>query len=833
MQLYPYQQRIKELILAGQSVIVQAPTGSGKTLGSLAPYIEAYFDLPAEAFPRKCIYSVPMRVLANQFHTEYENYADSYRRIYRREIAVGIQTGDRPEDPKLENSLIFSTIDQTLISFLNIPYALGTGSANLNAGAVMSSYLVFDELHLFDPDTMLPTTLEMLRMLRGITPFIIMTATFSSQMLQRLAELLDAVVVPEDAQAREAMQDIGSQVGKVRRFHGLDTPLTAEQVLRNSSDSRRIICICNTVHAAQELYLGIKALLEINGKSETQVTLLHSRFYKNDRDKKEAWIREHFGTPQADYAGPPLILVATQVIEVGVDATCDVMHTEIAPAASILQRAGRCARRAHETGDVYVYLPRTEAGDPDYTPYFLASQAKKTERGRHLCEATWAALRSAQFQGQHMSFQQEQALINLVHTPIDQEILDQLADKRHTHRDTLLRTMQGLDKGMAPDLIRNINTRFVMVHPDPAADEHLRHNPWHYDGFALHPGTIAKAFKAFEELGSDIPWLMQTAQRLEEKSGSKEEAPSRQRPEYHWYQLQESKEVFQSAVIAIHPKLARYDEELGFRFELSTGNYDVHKRRGKQRQSGYSYHKETYAEHIAGLYRAYRHALPDPQSNRMRLPLIDEIAHTVWRLERNPAWQISSDTVDYLLRMIFVCHDLGKLNVQWQAWAHKWQRRVGEFYGDVDKSLPPNYMAAHTDFEPTNEQKAAQKKLGKRPPHAGESAMAGGRLLYACCQGNQPLWKAVMTAITRHHHAGSNSHQPFVMHKFAKPAVHEALDAVGLDRQLAEQIFWQVGNDDVLDKYLVNFDRQGIQEVLFYFLLIRVLRLADQRSQER
>ena len=831
MQLYPYQQCIKMLLLSGRSVIVQAPTGAGKTLGSLAPYIEAYFDLPTEAFPRKCIYSVPMRVLANQFHADYKRHADTYRRKYRREIAVSIQTGDRPDDPKLESSLIFSTIDQTLSNFLNIPYALGTGSANLNAGAVMSSYLVFDELHLFDPDIMLPTTLEMLRMLRGVTPFVIMTATFSSQMLHRLAELLDAVVVPEDAEARLAMQVIGSQVGKVRRVYAVDRPLTADQVLSNSPTGKRTICICNTVRSAQTLYQEIKQKLRSDGDSETQVKLIHSRFYKSDRDAKEAWIRDHFGTPQTEYSGAPLILVATQVIEVGVDATSDVMHTELAPAASILQRAGRCARRAHETGDVYVYLPRTEAGEPDYTPYFLESQAKQTERGRRLCEATWAVLTSAEFQGQPMNFAQEQALIDLVHTPIDQEILDQLADQQYMHRDKVLRTMQGLDKGMAPELIRNVNTRFVFVHPDPAADEHLQHNPWYYDGFAMYPGTIDKAFRMFEEVGPDAPWLMQSAQRIEDKSG--EDTPNRQRPEYRWYQLQESKEVYQSAIIAVHPSLARYDEEIGFRFELSNTDHDLHRRPGKPRQPNYSYHRETYAEHVSGLYRAYSQALPDLRTNQMRLSLADEIAHTVSRLENNQTWQLPTGTTDYLLRTLFACHDLGKLNIQWQRWAHKWQQRVGRFYGDVDKSLPPNYMAAHTDFDPTDEQKEAQKKLGKRPPHAGESAMAAGQLLYICCKGNKLLWRAAMTAITRHHHAGSDSHQPFAMHKFAKPAVLEALDEVGLDRNLAEQIFWQVGNNDVLNKHLVNFDRHGIQEVLLYFLLIRVLRLADQRSQER
>jgi hypothetical protein len=35
---------------------------------------------------------------------------------------------------------------------------------------------------------MLPTTLEMLRMLRGVAPFLLMTATFSREMLHGLAQ---------------------------------------------------------------------------------------------------------------------------------------------------------------------------------------------------------------------------------------------------------------------------------------------------------------------------------------------------------------------------------------------------------------------------------------------------------------------------------------------------------------------------------------------------------------------------------------------------------------------------------------------------------------------
>jgi len=233
MPLYPYQEHVKQLLYNGKSVILQAPTGAGKTRAALAPFIEAFFEHPPDFFPRKCIYSVPMKVLANQFQEEYFSLTQKYQRIHKREMSVSIQTGDRPEDDKFESNLIFTTIDQTLSNYLSTPYGLGKRLANLNAGAVLSSYLVFDELHLYDPDSTLPTTLTMLRDIRKITPFIVMTATFSSQMLGRLANLLNAVVVPESQDARIEMESIGSQIGKNRRFYAIDNPLSAEQVLKN------------------------------------------------------------------------------------------------------------------------------------------------------------------------------------------------------------------------------------------------------------------------------------------------------------------------------------------------------------------------------------------------------------------------------------------------------------------------------------------------------------------------------------------------------------------------------------------------------------------------
>ncbi len=129
-----FQNHVANLLLVEKrNVILQAPTGSGKTHAAMLPFLNALEH--KRDFPRKCIYSVPMRVLANQFVTIYKEAVKRAGRDDR--IPVNIQTGERPDDPELRSNLIFATIDQTLSSFLISPYSLSRRKANLNAAAVM------------------------------------------------------------------------------------------------------------------------------------------------------------------------------------------------------------------------------------------------------------------------------------------------------------------------------------------------------------------------------------------------------------------------------------------------------------------------------------------------------------------------------------------------------------------------------------------------------------------------------------------------------------------------------------------------------------------------
>src|SRR5690606_7276938 len=283
MPAYAYQAGVKRLLHAGRSVILQAPTGAGKTRAALDPLIEGFFAQQADPFPRKCICSVPMRVLANQFSQEYADLAARYARRFDRRIDVRIQTGEPSCDPQFEANLIFATIDQSLSSALGVPYSVGGRKANLNAGAVYASYLVFDGFHLFPQgdgasvEGALTTTLQLLMRLKEYVPFVLMTATFSSTMLVRLAQLLDAEVVqvpPEEY--RKIAADENGQV-RQRTFTLHEDVINAEAVL--ATHQQRSIAICNQVARAQELYKNLRQLTQ---DSDIEVILLHSRFTQAD-----------------------------------------------------------------------------------------------------------------------------------------------------------------------------------------------------------------------------------------------------------------------------------------------------------------------------------------------------------------------------------------------------------------------------------------------------------------------------------------------------------------------------------------------------------------------
>jgi CRISPR-associated endonuclease/helicase Cas3 len=760
-------------------------------------------------------------------------------------MRTAVQTGARPEDRRLEADLIFTTIDQTLSNFLCIPYALSNRQANLNAGAVISSYLIFDELHLFDPSAAFPTTLQMLHMLRGVTPFVLMTATLSETMIDTLCNWLGAekVVVSSDELA-----EIPSQQGKVRRFHVIEAQLTPDPVL--AYHQQRSLAVCNTVDRAQQLYQGLVAqgcrpvpfnhselerlyqalgsaheppqrqrLLEEgiqrlyklireyrNWDQVTWVLLLHARFIRSHRDFKEAFVRKEFGSPEKHRRQVPnLILVATQVVEVGLDITCQALHTEIAPASSVLQRAGRCARFIGESGDVFIYqVPTDDKGEPRYQPYHTGGQ-------QALCEASWEAFADPRRNGHALNFAAEQEVIREVHAEHDARLLERLRAGRYDRRQRMYQAIAEQDRGLARDLIREVDSRAVIVHPNPRQIE----DPWAYEPFGLHRGTLFGAFRELEELartqGYD-GWIMMVPRELVSL-----EQDSRRRPEYEWLEVRDKDDLLGAPLVAVHPQFAAYDAVIGFR--LGEGNRFISPcvghERVRQERGKYCYQRESYAHHVSGLYRAYRGLL------------VDEIRYAAARLER--AFGLPKGAVDQAIRLSILLHDLGKLTIEWQGWAHRWQEAIGH-------PVPDGEMLAHTDYDPTDpKHEAAERRLkGRRPPHAVEGARAAAELVSQVWDTRTPagelLLRAVLTAIARHHATGAASYHDYQLHRQAPRSLTEAMAIMRTHWSFEFGSLLRPERQGDLRELLIEHEKD--QQAILYFLLARALRLADQRSQK-
>ena len=565
---YNYQKRALKALMQGKNIILLIPTGMGKTRTASLPFFHnkagRYGMLPVKA-----LYVVPMRVLATQFLTtcrtlyEDELNPDQFREteaIYERlgRESISIQTGESPEDPQFESMITACTIDQMLSSALGIPYGLDARKANLNVAAIASSYLILDEPHLYPVSEdgrnykgAFTTCLELLRLLNGLTRFVFMSATMSSELVKRLSTMLNAEIIELDDAELEQLNK-----GRSRVFTRAQEPMSAEQILREHH--RCSLVVCNTVQHAQEMYLQLSEAIE-QQKLNIDLRLLHSRFTDEDRKNQGKELGELLGKEQwkgGIYQGEKdVIVVATQVVEVGLDISVQTLHSENAPANSLVQRAGRCARFEQQAGRVIIYpLRLDEEGKPASTLPYNAD----------LCQSTWDALE--RFDKRVIGFREEQDLIDIVHTEGDLALLDRYEvhrDELQTVITTMLRTN---DRAHASELIRDVNQVQLIIHDQPEKEIIIR--PWQWQSFGLHPSALmGKHWAQLQERQHeyDLDWMCKQAQQNKAEQQDDEE-DQRLPTVYNWPPLTIPEDIPGALLIAMPHQLVTYDKDLGLVF---------------------------------------------------------------------------------------------------------------------------------------------------------------------------------------------------------------------------------------------------------------------------
>ena len=127
-------------------------------------------------------------------------------------------------------------------------------------------------------------------------------------------------------------------------------------------ESKKILIVCNRVKQSQNVYLTLKDLYP-----NVKMMLIHSRFKREHRNKLELELKTKFNTMQE-----ACIVVATQVVEVSLDISFDLMITDCAPIDALIQRFGRVNRkRTKETIGIFkpIYVLEPPTNDIDALPY--------------------------------------------------------------------------------------------------------------------------------------------------------------------------------------------------------------------------------------------------------------------------------------------------------------------------------------------------------------------------------------------------------------------------------------------------------------------------------
>jgi CRISPR-associated endonuclease/helicase Cas3 len=494
-----------------------------------------------------------------------------------------------------------------------------------------------------------------------------MTATATHPLLETLGDALSSVFIPRSSEEAETLFYALPCVGGVSRNVVTETGnLSAESVL--SCHERRTLVLLNTVGRAQAMYQDLHRLMDAS-RNRSRLILLHSRFFKDDRKAKEELVRSLFGRG----AEGPAILVATQVVEAGLDLSCEHLHTELCPMNALVQRAGRCARFAGDSGTVHVYpLPGDERA---WLPYGdLVREDSTLTRTRKFLEGVF---RDTLHPRQSAEWVQE------VHGSDDELALRE--GWRGRLRECLRRIEQSAilrDPKRVADLIRGEDTDTIRV--IISQEPRLPLRPGDREGLSLSRWSLSRLFR---EQQHSPGWYWD----------GDEEQP--------WKPLRTAEGLRRAYVVCLQPAVAAYDCDLGLR--LGVAGVQESPLRVEPRSPGHApLRAESWANHA-------RLVAADAQRRLER----DEWDHGLLFTGFERRYGLVPAAVGEMVRTCAILHDLGKLREDWQRWAEAAQKAANSDYQHGEP-------LAHTDFDPEMMKHPERIRVVgvRRPPHASASA---------------------------------------------------------------------------------------------------------------
>jgi CRISPR-associated endonuclease/helicase Cas3 len=376
------------------NIVLSAPTGYGKTVAG--PLVFKELAVEDVAFAQHHI--MPLRAIVRDFYVnkllkalhvgtlldllEGDNVLKliekAFRQIALNADSIAYQMGEFIEseyarkDPLFEARYIVTTFDSYAYNLLRVPLTEMFRSVKhyvIPRTRIHLSSAFFDEAHMLlgegGDERLFVVVREILKYLaKAKIPVILASATMSNSVIANLKDVLKDVLIVRlsnrnykdeglievfDEEFISAITSVKWRVETIRKSEVIS------KTIDYLSRGLNVLVVSDTVKGAVERYRALKAEIE-KGGLDIELVLLHAKLTRRDREialeKLERAVKS---------LKRPTCLVATSVIEAGVDISFDALIADAKRVESFIQRSGRVCRKPErkDTG----YVCRDAAGE--------------------------------------------------------------------------------------------------------------------------------------------------------------------------------------------------------------------------------------------------------------------------------------------------------------------------------------------------------------------------------------------------------------------------------------------------------------------------------------
>ena len=338
-------------------LLLRAPTGAGKTDAAL---LWASKQIEAQRADR-LIFAMPTRFTSNAISVNvskelgqtglYHSSAWSVisDRVKNNEISLSDALNQHKMARCLLSPITVCTIDHLLMSL-----TMTREDHHLISYNLANSCVVIDEADFYDDFTLANIQYLLKVLYEWKVPVLIMSASLpdsSLSLYQSTGYKVDSILEDSHDVNKNRKRFEIKDIIDYNEFKDID-PLIEKCFERGNG-----ILYMNTVDSAIALYKHICSDKKRTKEEIDNIHLYHSRFTEPDKLKKEKEIINALGKKAWDEGTAKGIVIMTQIGEMSINISSEIMISELCPIDRMIQRTGRLCRFSDYIGKLYVLIP--------------------------------------------------------------------------------------------------------------------------------------------------------------------------------------------------------------------------------------------------------------------------------------------------------------------------------------------------------------------------------------------------------------------------------------------------------------------------------------------